>query len=391
MTRENLTAMSVEQLRDYARKNTPLRKTAIVFMKKSELIEAILNPDRAEQIPEPRNGNGNNGKEQIDLAAVIADALKGRVDGNLDENRVREIVAEAVEPLTEELTETVLKKAVPETTALLDTIQKMIAEATKDNVRRIEIKHLEPGEDKDLGVQHFCFETAFKIIQAGGNLMLVGPAGSGKTHMVHSIADGLGLRFIPQSVTAQTSLSSLMGYMSASGAYVSSPFRDAYENGGLFLLDEIDAGNANVLSALNAATSNGCCLFPDNKLVAKHEKFRIAAGANTYGRGANRQYAGRNPIDGATLDRFIVLDMPYDENLEAALCSNKQWLKEVQAIRAAVDSMPDVKHIVSPRATFEGARLLAIGIEKETVKEMAIWKGLNAETKARIIAKVKEN
>lgn len=391
MTRESLQAMSVEQLRDHARKNTNLRKTAIVFMKKADLIKAILNPEEVEQIPQEAINNQNQDNSQsIDLAAAIAKAINGKVQAGLDEERVKDLIAQAIGPMEESLTDKLLKKTSIDLPALFDAVQKMIHEATKDNVKTIEIKGIEGIKDKNLGIQHFLFETAFNVINAGQNLMLVGPAGSGKTHMVEAIAKALDLRFIPQSVTAQTSLSSLMGYMSASGIYVSSAFRDAYENGGLFLLDEIDAGNANVLSALNAATSNGCCLFPDNKLVTKHEKFRIAAGANTYGRGANRQYAGRNPIDGATLDRFIVLDMPYDEAMENALCSNRDWCQKVQSIRKAVDSMPDIKHIVSPRASFAGEKLLAMGISEEQVKEMVIWKGLNEETKRRIIAKTGE-
>lgn len=387
MTQESLQAMSVEQLRDHARKNTNLRKTAIVFMKKADLIKAILNPDEVEQIPQEIIKTQDN-SQPIDLAAAIAQAINGKVQAGLDEEKVKDLIAQAIEPMEESLADKLLKKTSIDLPALFDAVQKMINESTKDNVKQIEIKGVEGMQNKNMGIQHFLFETAFNIINAGQNLMLVGPAGSGKSHMIEAIAKGLDLRFIPQSVTAQTSLSSLMGYMSASGSYVSSPFRDAYENGGLFLLDEIDAGNANVLSALNAATSNGCCLFPDNKLIQKHEKFRIAAGANTYGRGANRQYTGRNPIDGATLDRFIVLDMPYDVDMENALCTNRDWCRKVQDIRKAVDSMPDIKHIVSPRATFAGEKLLAMGIAEEQVMEMVIWKGLNEETKRRILAKV---
>jgi len=386
MTQESLQAMSVEQLRDHARKNTNLKKTAIVFMKKADLIQAILNPETLEQIPANTANKQQQDGQSIDLAAAIANALQGRLHAGLDESRVKEIICDALLPLEENLTEKFLRKTALDLPALLDLVKKMIDDATKDNVKTIQVVNTETQERKDLGIQHFLFETALTVIQGGCNLMLVGPAGSGKTHMVHAIADALSIRFIPQSVTSQTSLSSLMGYMSASGAYVSSPFRDAYENGGLYLLDEIDAGNANVISALNAATSNGCCLFPDNTLIEKHANFRIAAGANTYGRGANRQYAGRNPIDGATLDRFVVLDMPYDEALENALATNRDWCREVQNIRKAVDSMPDIKHIVSPRATFAGSKLLAMGIDRETVREMTIWKGLNAETKARIVA-----
>jgi MoxR-like ATPase len=379
MTHESLTAMSVEQLRDYARKHTSLQKTAIVFMKKVDLVAAILDPTTVARRPVGGNGGATvTAGPAIDLAAAIAEALQGRITAGLDENRVMELIADAIE-------------AGKDDTPAIDmiAIREMINQALSAHIKTIEIKGLEGIPDKNMGVQHFLFERVLNMVNANIPLILVGPAGSGKTYMVHTIADAMGIRFIPQSVTAQTSLSALMGYMSASGAYVSSPFRDAYEMGGLFLLDEIDAGNANVLSALNAATSNGVCLFPDNVLVEKHESFRIVGGANTYGRGANRQYAGRNPIDGATLDRFTIIDMPYDEALENALCTNREWAREVQAIRAAVDSMPDVKHIVSPRATFAGEKLLSLGEKKKDVMDMVIWKGLNEETKRRIMSAVR--
>jgi MoxR-like ATPase len=372
--------MSVEQLRDYARKNTALQKTAIVFMKKADLVAAILDPAAVERRPVGGNGGATvTAAPSIDLAAAIAEALQGRITAGLDESRVMELIAEAIEAGKDDA-------PAIDMVFLMDKIRYEINQALSGHVKTIEIKGIEGIPDKNIGMQHYLFERAFNMVNANIPLILVGPAGSGKTHMVHAIADALNIRFIPQSVTAQTSLSALMGYMSASGAYVSSPFRDAYENGGLFLLDEIDAGNANVLSALNAATSNGVCLFPDNVLVKKHETFRVVGGANTYGRGANRQYAGRNPIDGATLDRFAIVDMPYDEALENALCSNRAWAREVQSIRAAVESMPDIKHIVSPRATFAGEKLLALGETKSAVMDMVIWKGLNEETKRRIIS-----
>ena len=40
------------------------------------------------------------------------------------------------------------------------------------------------------------------------------------------------------------------------------------------------------------------------------------ATANTFGTGADPIYAGRNQLDGATLDRFVVIEMTYDAALE---------------------------------------------------------------------------
>jgi cobaltochelatase CobS len=58
-----------------------------------------------------------------------------------------------------------------------------------------------------------------------------------------------------------------MGYMDAHGKLVRTLLREAYEHGGVFLLDEIDAGNPGVLTVLNALLANGQVGFPMAWLV----------------------------------------------------------------------------------------------------------------------------
>lgn len=99
------------------------------------------------------------------------------------------------------------------------------------------------------------------------------------------------------------------------GHVVRTQFREAYENGGVFLLDEVDASDPDALTASNSALSNGMAAFPD-ALVRKHEDFVAIAAGNTFGSGADRQYVGRNQLDAATLDRFTVFEVDYDEMLE---------------------------------------------------------------------------
>src|SRR5699024_2303605 len=102
------------------------------------------------------------------------------------------------------------------------------------------------------------------------------------------------------------------------------------------LLDEIDAGNPNVLAALNSALANNYCAFPDG-MVKRHDNFRVIAAANTFGSGANIVYAGRNPIDGATKDRFVFIDFDIDENMERQIAGNDTWVNIVQTIRKEMD------------------------------------------------------
>ena len=227
---------------------------------------------------------------------------------------------------------------------------------------------------KDVGLQHKSFADVLSTLSAGVNIALVGPAGSGKTTIVHNASKVLNLSFASQSVSAQSTVFDFFGYKSATGKYIGTMFREKYENGGVFLLDEFDAGNPNVLAALNQATANGHCPFPD-KMIAKHKDFIIVMAGNTFGGGGTIDYVGRNKIDAATLDRFAFIYIDYDEILEKALSSNEAWCTRVQRYRARVIEKK-VRTIISPRATFNGEKLLSAGLPLETVEQMIIFKGL---------------
>ena len=227
---------------------------------------------------------------------------------------------------------------------------------------------------KDVGLQHKSFADVLSTLSAGVNIALVGPAGSGKTTIVHNASKVLNLSFASQSVSAQSTVFDFFGYKSATGEYIGTMFREKYENGGVFLLDEFDAGNPNVLAALNQATANGHCPFPD-KMIEKHKDFIIVMAGNTFGGGGTIDYVGRNKIDAATLDRFAFIYIDYDEILEKALSSNEAWCTRVQRYRARVIEKK-VRTIISPRATFNGEKLLSAGLTLETVEEMIIFKGL---------------
>ena len=235
-------------------------------------------------------------------------------------------------------------------------------------------KSLGAKTDVDFATQHVCFETTYRVIAAGCSPFLVGPAGSGKSTILAQVAQAMGLEFYPMSVNSLTSDYNIIGYNDANGKYVSTSFRKAYENGGIFSFEEIDAGNPNVLTVINNAMSQNRYTFPD-KIVEKHPKFILTASGNTYGTGANIKYIGRNPLDAATLDRFVVVYTDYDTELEDRLCSNKDWLSWVHRVRANADKL-GMKVIVGTRAVLYGERLLNAGISREVVEQMVVFKGL---------------
>ena len=123
----------------------------------------------------------------------------------------------------------------------------------------------------------------------------------------------LPFRFI--SVCPTTTKSEFFGYRDAVGKYHSTAFREIFEGGGVFLIDEIDNGNSSSLSVLNTALVNDHCAFPDGN-IERHPDAVFVAAANTIGRGADVRYIGRNALDATTLDRFVFVRMDIDENLE---------------------------------------------------------------------------
>jgi hypothetical protein len=180
----------------------------------------------------------------------------------------------------------------------------------------------------------------------------------------------------------------------------------------VFLLDEVDAASPAVLVVINALLANERASFPD-AVVEKHADFVLIAGANTIGLGADRQYVGRQQIDAATLDRFVLLDWPYDPRIEAAAagvpveavsaagcpkpfqfvtldgCEGRafQYVQKVVAIRNAVASFGKaVRVIVSPRASINGTALIRQGFTVADALNLCVWKGLDADTRKKIEA-----
>jgi cobaltochelatase CobS len=321
------------------------------------------------------------------LAASIAQAvqeylsLDGNGKGGVDEDKVRELVREQVAALSP---------------------------------RRVEVVNLD-GRANDVGVQHAYFDALLRIVACRLNCWLVGPAGSGKTSAVKFVSDALGLPFFGKSVGPQTSESSLLGYYDANGRYVRTQLRDCFEKGGVFVLDEVDAGNPAVLVTINSLLANGHAQFPDG-IVEKHKDFVLIACANTIGQGADQQYVGRQQVDAATLDRFVFLQWPYDVAVEAAAlgvpldCFEglerpepfkflstaaaenveervREYVTKVTAIRKSLKTLgKGVRHIVGPRANFSGVALVRVGWKVRDVLDACVWKGCAADTRSKIEA-----
>lgn len=324
-------------------------------------IADVNDVEKDEAVTEPKKRGRGRPRKEVTVARTVEETTK---DALMDL-----FVTGAREKVLEAITATA-NTAVEDVVAYVDALRE---EFILHESKRLTISG--PLGNKELtGTRHMRFEQLLKTVSLGLAAMLVGPAGSGKTFASEQVAEALDLSFYAISVGSQTSKSDIIGYMNANGDYIRTQFRDAYEHGGVFLMDEIDAGNANVLVLLNSALAGSQAAFPD-KMVTKHENFRFVATANTYGTGANRQYVGRNQIDAATLDRFVSITWPVDTALELSTVSHlshgSKWHRVVTTVRDLVESNA-WRIVVSPRATIKGSHLLEAGLTIDEVIEMTL-------------------
>jgi hypothetical protein len=171
------------------------------------------------------------------------------------------------------------------------------------------------------------------------NPMLISPAGVGKTTVVKLFADHYGQPMCAIPMNRGTSPGAFNGRIKVSntsiliqflkamgtqneeemeriakeakrdGDVTISEFTKIFRDGGHILLDELDAGDENLLMIVNMPLANGrFANTAEGKTYEIHPDTLIWAAANTMGLGVSagqgREYRGRNALDFATIDRF---------------------------------------------------------------------------------------
>lgn len=317
---------------------------------------------------------------------------EGTTEVEIDLDKVRKIVNDEIEKTTtttmdskkKEIQKGIVDEIAAAKKRVKDDLEKEFGVIPK-RIIVIEEKGKPPKKIKE--ITNVKVPDIITMVQADIPVFLIGEAGCGKNHMVQQIATALGMEFYFSN--AITNEYKITGFVDAGGKYHETQFFEAFTKGGLFFFDEVDASIPEVLVLLNAAIENRYFNFPHGKFYA-HPDFRIISAGNTYGTGANQQYVGRYQLDAASLDRFVMVEVTYDEDVESIISNGDKELVEAVHTLRKVTAECGIKIILSYRAInqinkLHNVKKLAI----EDVMKYVIVKGMSVDDQNIIKPKIK--
>ena len=186
-------------------------------------------------------------------------------------------------------------------------------------------------------------------------ILLEGPVGSGKSTILMELAEDLGLRYFAMVMSDATNASEFKGYKNVvDGKYVAPEFRDALENGGLYVLEELNATTSNMPIIFNSI-ENGYFVFAD-KSVKVHKDFRLCATMNTITNA--HDFGGRRQLDKSVRDRFYTIIVKTDYH--------SRFTPDILKLRDEIEyglKANGISQAVGPRDLTKFIKLKASGID----------------------------
>lgn len=305
-----------------------------------------------------------------DFATVIRNSAKSPAYAVFDENYFKAVLKS--EQLSKEMEE--MKSVDRSAASSLDLLTKTVANVMTEEVKKVTMASLQ-DEFKEWvtsnygptyvtpkiftsasgnavnGVTNKAFEDVAMWIQCDVPVMLTGAAGTGKNQLAQQLGQYFDMPVLV--INSIQDASEVQGYKTIDGTYAQTPFILftkfclEKEKQGIILFDEIDNGDASAMVTINDAIASREITLADNSQLDLHN-IRFMACANTWGTGATDEYVGRNQLDAATLNRFVVVEVDYDERVEDSICEDKDLLVFIRNFRKALRSC-GIKHVVSYR------------------------------------------
>jgi hypothetical protein len=160
-------------------------------------------------------------------------------------------------------------------------------------------------------------------------VLLLGHAGVGKNQMISEVACKLQKPVIKINCSGDMRTSSLLGRVTPDkdGKFVweDGLIVKAIREGYWLILDEINSLDADILFSLHGMIDDGFITLANNsEIVEVHPDFRLFATMNPL------SYFGVKTLNQALLDRFAIIEIGFDDEVDEALIKQLQYSKEVK-------------------------------------------------------------
>lgn len=267
---------------------------------------------------------------------------------------------------------------------------RVLEQIEKRAPRKVEISIAPAGGGKTYKLsdapRHHMFERLLRAATSRVNgmvpgIFLQGEASSGKTTGARMLAETLKQKWHFNGAISFPH--EMLGFIDGAGKYHTTPFRDAYEKGGVYTFDEVDRSDPVALLAVNPHLAGDVATFPD-KQVKRHPDCVIVCTANTWGLGADANYSGATKLDAAFLSRFPVrINWDIDPDLEAAIVPNAAWLARVRQARVKARAA-GLKVMIDTRIAQAGASLIAAGFTMDEAASMTYLANLKPDQRVLV-------
>lgn len=334
---------------------------AMLVALSTELGNTFTRPEAAEVLQ--RNGFGKWG------------ALKEVLPSLLNVSRGQYAVPANVTPIREE----VAVEPAPVAKAVVEAVAP-VAPAVQSAIPAVNPNYVPFGVSKDLD----------NILKANifAPVLITGDSGTGKTLAVLQAAAKAKRSVYPVSIDFSTTEDELIGkYTLVNGntVYQKGAVREAMENGGILLLDELDRGNPESLICLNMIMDGYA--YTDKKtgeLIEPAEGFQIIATANTKMQGDDTdRFVSAKVMDEAFIERFpITIEQSYpsaaiEKRIVGKLTDDADFADKLvrwaQATRKTYEAGAIDNFITTRRLTFiAGKNMLITGGDKLKAVEYGV-------------------